>query len=311
MPKADTLRIEHVAADGTTSPSSRTASRCRRARSSTPRSCAARRSTRSSPSRSPTPRPRASCSPLHLKATMMKVSDPIIFGHAVRAFFPERLREARDALARAGADPNNGLGSVLTALERSPTTSARRSRTRSPPPSRAGRDIAMVDSDRGITNLHVPSDVIIDASMPAMIRTSGQMWNARGRPAGHQGRHPRLAATPRCTRRRSTSAASTAPSTRRRWARRRTSASWRRRPRSTARTTRRSRSRRRAPSASWTPRAPRCSSSPSRPATSSAPARRSTRRSSTGSAWRSRARGRPAPPPSSGSTRRAPTTPSC
>ena len=178
---------------------------------------------------------------LHLKATMMKVSDPIIFGHGVRAFFPEIFRKHADALARAGADPNNGLGSVLTALDRLPADEGSAIESEITAAFESGPDIAMVDSDRGITNLHVPSDVIIDASMPAMIRTSGQMWNR----AGDQ-RTPRRSsptpATPPCTRRRSTSAASTARSTRRRWARRRTSASWRRRPRSTARTTRRSRS---------------------------------------------------------------------
>jgi isocitrate dehydrogenase len=117
---------------------------------------------------------------LHLKATMMKVSDPIIFGHAVRTFFADVFAEHGDALARAGADPNNGLASILTALERLPAgereaIEAAITRTYETAP-----DLAMVDSDRGITNLHVPSDVIVDASMPAMIRTSGQMWNAAG-----------------------------------------------------------------------------------------------------------------------------------
>jgi isocitrate dehydrogenase len=105
---------------------------------------------------------------LHMKATMMKVSDPIIFGHAVRAYFKD-LFDAREDL-----NPNNGLASlpqddpaIAQAIERAYET---------------GPALAMVDSDRGITNLHVPSDVIIDASMPAMIRTSGQMWNAAGEP---------------------------------------------------------------------------------------------------------------------------------
>ena len=117
---------------------------------------------------------------LHLKATMMKVSDPIIFGHAVRTFFAAVFADHGDALARAGASPNNGLASILTAIgklpddERAAIESAIE-RTYADAPR-----LAMVDSDRGITNLHVPSDVIIDASMPAMIRTSGQMWNAAG-----------------------------------------------------------------------------------------------------------------------------------
>jgi isocitrate dehydrogenase len=117
---------------------------------------------------------------LHLKATMMKVSDPIIFGHGVRAFFPELFAQHADALARAGADPNNGLGSVLTALDRLPADEKAAIESEITAAFESGPDIAMVDSDRGITNLHVPSDVIIDASMPAMIRTSGQMWNRAG-----------------------------------------------------------------------------------------------------------------------------------
>jgi isocitrate dehydrogenase len=117
---------------------------------------------------------------LHLKATMMKVSDPIIFGHGVRAFFPELFAKHADALARAGADPNNGLGSVLTALDRLPADEKAAIESEISAAFESGPDIAMVDSDRGITNLHVPSDVIIDASMPAMIRTSGQMWNRAG-----------------------------------------------------------------------------------------------------------------------------------
>jgi isocitrate dehydrogenase len=105
---------------------------------------------------------------IHLKATMMKVSDPIIFGHAVETFFPELFVEGSDTLAAlqsAGYNANDGLGALP------PTVT----------PSYAGKPaIAMVDSDKGITNLHVPSDVIIDASMPAAIRTSGQMWTADG-----------------------------------------------------------------------------------------------------------------------------------
>ena len=162
---------------------------------------------------------------LHLKATMMKVSDPIIFGHAVRAFFADVFEEHGDALAKVGANPNNGLASILSAIEDLPGGRARgdRGRDRARPTS-DGPDLAMVDSDRGITNLHVPSDVIVDASMPAMIRDLGPDVERRRRPAGRQGRDPRLQLRRRSTRRRSTSAASTARSTRRRWAPRRTSA---------------------------------------------------------------------------------------
>ena len=117
---------------------------------------------------------------LHLKATMMKVSDPIIFGHAVRTFFADVFSRYGDTLERIGANPNNGLASVLTALqtlpeeERAPIEAAIRATFEQRP------EVAMVDSDRGITNLHVPSDIIIDASMPPMIRDSGKMWNRAG-----------------------------------------------------------------------------------------------------------------------------------
>jgi len=117
---------------------------------------------------------------LHLKATMMKVSDPIIFGHAVRAFFPDVFAEHGDALAKLGASPNNGLGAILSALDSGPAEQADAIRAAIEQTYETAPDLAMVDSDRGITNLHVPSDVIIDASMPAMIRSSGQMWNAQG-----------------------------------------------------------------------------------------------------------------------------------
>ena len=117
---------------------------------------------------------------LHLKATMMKVSDPIIFGHAVRAFFADVFAEHGDALARAGANPNNGLASILSALEDLPADEREAIESAITATYERRADLAMVDSDRGITNLHVPSDVIVDASMPAMIRSSGQMWNADG-----------------------------------------------------------------------------------------------------------------------------------
>jgi isocitrate dehydrogenase len=117
---------------------------------------------------------------LHMKATMMKVSDPIIFGHAVEVFFSDVFAKHGRALEQVGAEPNNGLGNVLGALADLPTDTKAQIEADIEAAIENGPDMAMVDSDRGITNLHVPSDVIIDASMPAMIRTSGQMWNADG-----------------------------------------------------------------------------------------------------------------------------------
>jgi isocitrate dehydrogenase len=117
---------------------------------------------------------------LHLKATMMKVSDPIIFGHAVRAYFPELFAEHGAALEAAGLTPNEGIGAILAGLDALPADRRAAVEEAVGKGLADGPDLAMVDSDRGITNLHVPSDVIVDASMPAMIRTSGQMWNAAG-----------------------------------------------------------------------------------------------------------------------------------
>ncbi len=117
---------------------------------------------------------------IHLKATMMKVSDPIIFGHAVEVFFAHVFAEHGDAIAAAGGDPNNGWASVLDAVESMPADQRAAIEADIAAAYENGPDLAMVDSDKGITNLHVPSDVIVDASMPAMIRTSGQMWNKAG-----------------------------------------------------------------------------------------------------------------------------------
>lgn len=117
---------------------------------------------------------------LHLKATMMKVADPIVFGHAVRAFFAPVFERQGEALAAAGADPNDGWANVLAAVEALPATAREAIEADIAAVLGDGPGLAMVDSDRGITNLHVPSDVIVDASMPAMIRASGQMWNAEG-----------------------------------------------------------------------------------------------------------------------------------
>src|SRR4051812_14610958 len=117
---------------------------------------------------------------LHMKATMMKVSDPIIFGHGVRAYFAGVFTEHHDALARAAAQPSDGLAAILTAIKELPDGEREAIEAGIEKAYETGPPLAMVDSDRGITNLHVPSDVIIDASMPAMIRSSGQMWNAAG-----------------------------------------------------------------------------------------------------------------------------------
>ncbi|MBT2502084.1 NADP-dependent isocitrate dehydrogenase [Curtobacterium sp. ISL-83] len=115
---------------------------------------------------------------VHLKATMMKVSDPIIFGHVIRAFFPQVFAQYGADLAAAGLTPNDGLGSILAGLDALPNGAAIKQAFQDGID--AGPALAMVDSDKGITNLHVPSDVIVDASMPAMIRTSGHMWGPDG-----------------------------------------------------------------------------------------------------------------------------------
>jgi isocitrate dehydrogenase len=117
---------------------------------------------------------------LHLKATMMKVSDPIIFGHAVRVFFADLFAKHAGAFSRIGVDANNGLGDLLAKLDALPEPERRAIEADIQVAYERGPALAMVDSGRGITNLHVPSDVIIDASMPPMIRDSGRMWNARG-----------------------------------------------------------------------------------------------------------------------------------
>ncbi|MFJ8074257.1 NADP-dependent isocitrate dehydrogenase [Streptomyces sp. NPDC096176] len=118
---------------------------------------------------------------VHLKATMMKVSDPIIFGHVVRAFFPKTFAQYGEALAKAGLTPNDGLGGIYKGLEALPEGAEIKASFDAE--IAEGPALAMVDSDRGITNLHVPSDVIVDASMPAMIRTSGHMWGPDGQEA--------------------------------------------------------------------------------------------------------------------------------
>jgi isocitrate dehydrogenase len=118
---------------------------------------------------------------IHLKATMMKVSDPIIFGQAVRSYFADVFEHFGDDLEHAGVNPNDGLAALLAMLERLPEDRRAAIRSEIERTFERGPALAMVDSDRGITNLHVPSDVIIDASMPAAIRASGRMWNAEGK----------------------------------------------------------------------------------------------------------------------------------
>ena len=118
---------------------------------------------------------------VHLKATMMKVSDPIIFGHAVQAFFPTLFEQYGEQLAAAGISPNDGLGALLDAVADLPDGAAIKAAVDQGLAD--GPAMAMVDDRKGITNLHVPSDVIIDASMPAMIRTSGHMWGPDGEEA--------------------------------------------------------------------------------------------------------------------------------
>ncbi len=118
---------------------------------------------------------------LHLKATMMKVSDPLIFGHAVRVFFSDVFAKHADALQQCGVNVNNGLGNLLAEIKKLPAEKQAEIAADIAAACNLGPDLAMVDSNKGITNLHVPSDVIIDASMPAMIRSSGQMWNSDGK----------------------------------------------------------------------------------------------------------------------------------
>ncbi len=118
---------------------------------------------------------------LHLKATMMKVSDPIIFGSAVSVFFKEVFDKHADTFAELGVNPNNGLGDVYSKIQSLPAEKQAEIEADITAVLEAKADIAMVDSDKGISNLHVPSDVIVDASMPAMIRGSGKMWNKDGK----------------------------------------------------------------------------------------------------------------------------------
>ncbi|CAA9464807.1 MAG: Isocitrate dehydrogenase [NADP]; Monomeric isocitrate dehydrogenase [NADP] [uncultured Solirubrobacteraceae bacterium] len=179
LPRADTLRIEHVAADGSVTVLKEgidvlegeivdgAVMRRRALTSFFDQQIADAKE-------------RGVLFSVHLKATMMKVSDPIIFGHATRAFFADVFGQHGEALARVGASANDGMASILTAIQALPADERAAIEAAIEDTYRNGPDLAMVDSDRGITNLHVPSDVIIDASLAAMIRSSGQMWNAAG-----------------------------------------------------------------------------------------------------------------------------------
>ena len=117
---------------------------------------------------------------LHLKATMMKVSDPILFGHAVKTYFADVFAKHADTFERIGVNANDGMADVLTRVATLPDAERAAIEADVSAARASSASLAMVDSDRGITNLHVPSDIIIDASMPPMIRDSGQMWNAAG-----------------------------------------------------------------------------------------------------------------------------------
>lgn len=118
---------------------------------------------------------------LHLKATMMKVSDPIVFGHAVTVYYEEAFQKYESILTELEVNPNDGIGSVLKKVDQLPYSMRVEVETEFRKCYEVRPEMAMVDSDKGITNLHVPSDVIVDASMPAMIRSGGKMWNAHGK----------------------------------------------------------------------------------------------------------------------------------
>ncbi len=118
---------------------------------------------------------------LHLKATMMKISDPIVFGHAVTVYYKDAFEKHADTLEKLGVNPNDGIGSVLLKIDSLPYSKRAEIERDFRHCYETRPELAMVDSDKGITNLHIPSDVIVDASMPAMIRNSGKMWSAHGK----------------------------------------------------------------------------------------------------------------------------------
>ena len=118
---------------------------------------------------------------LHLKATMMKVSDPVIFGHAVTVFFKEVFADHAETFARLGVNPANGLGDVYAKIQALPADEKAKIEADIQATYARRPALAMVDSDKGITNLHVPNDVIVDASMPVVVRDSGGMWGPDGK----------------------------------------------------------------------------------------------------------------------------------
>ena len=245
---------------------------------------------------------------IHLKATMMKVSDPILFGHVVRAFLPDVFARYGDTLAAAGLSPNNGLGGILAGLDALPEGAAIKQAIEQGLAD--GPALAMVDSNRGITNLHVPSDVIVDASMPAMIRTSGHMWG----PDGEE--HDTLAVIPDSSyagiyqvviddcRAHGAYDPTTMGSVPNVGLMAQAAEEY-----GSHDKTFEIPSRRHRPGGRRVP-GPRCWRRPSSPATSGGCARPRTSPSPTGSSWPSPAPGPPATRPCSGSTRPGPTTPS-
>lgn len=160
---------------------------------------------------------------VHLKATMMKVSDPIMFGVIVEEFYNDVLAKHAAALAEVGFNANNGIGDLYARIKDLPAEKQAEIEADIQALYAQRPALAMVNSDKGITNLHVPSDVIVDASMPAMIRDSGKMWNAAGELQDAKA-IILTAATPASTRPPSKTARPTAPSTRPPWAAYRTSA---------------------------------------------------------------------------------------
>ncbi len=154
---------------------------------------------------------------LHLKATMMKVSDPIMFGHAVTVFFKDVFEKHAAVIKDLGVNVNNGFGDLIAKLDKLPAAKKAEIEADIKAAYDNGPALAMVNSDKGITNLHVPSDVIVDASMPAMIRDSGRMWGTDGKLHDTKAMFP-IAAMPASIRWSSTTARSMAPSTPRPWA---------------------------------------------------------------------------------------------
>jgi isocitrate dehydrogenase len=175
---ATTARIEHVAADGTVTVKKEVPLLAGEIIDSTFMSKAALNAFLAE--QVADARERGDLFSLHMKATMMKVSDPIIFGHAVRTYFADLFAKHGGVFDELGVDVNNGFGDLVGRLGQLPADKKAEIEADIAAAYAAGPAISMVDSDKGITNLHVPSDVIIDASMPAMIRNGGQLWDANG-----------------------------------------------------------------------------------------------------------------------------------